>query len=333
MSTVDLAQLHSRLERNIIDPVYLVMSDEAFMIDDAIERIRSKVLTKGLEDFNLDVFYGQSADLNHIRDTIETLPLMAERRLIILKEAQDIKDKDLELLLPMLENPVSTSVVILTTKKMDQRKKFYKKSEQAGCVVKLQKPYPNQVPNWIHYLAQRNRAQISADSVLLLQQLVGSNLTDLDNEIKKLVQYAGGSRTIEVDDVLHVVSKTRVDSVFDFTNAIGNLDKARALLSLANLLENGQSEIGILMLVARHLRILMSIQDGLKAGVSGNALTARVGVSNFFIRQYIEQSRSWTSDKLERTYRALMETDRALKSSPLSSHIWLENFVIKTCAH
>jgi DNA polymerase-3 subunit delta len=333
MATLDLAQLHSRLEKTPLDSIYLIIGEEAFMVDDAIDRIRGRVLSKELEDFNLDIFYGQAADLSQVRDTIETLPLMAEKRLVLIKEAQDIKDKDLESLFPIIDNPVSSTVLVLSTKKIDQRKKIYKKCEQNGCVVKLQRPYENQIPSWIQYLAKRNRTAMTPDAIQLLQQLVGTHLIDLDNEIKKLSQYVGDERTINIDDVLHVVSKVRIDSVFDFTNAIGNNDKIRALLSLSNLIENGQNAVGILTLVARHLRVLMAVQDGLKEGLAGARLGTKVGISQFFIRQYIEQSRGWTMRKLEKTYEMLLETDRALKSSPISSHIWLENFVIKTCSY
>ena len=100
---------------------------------------------------------------------------------------------------------------------------------------------------------------------------------------------------------------------------------------LANLLEYGQNEIGALALIARHVRILSTIKEGLRAGLAGARLSAKAGVPHFFLGDYVSQTKHWTDKKIARTMHALHETDRALKSSPISGHIWLENFIIKTC--
>ena len=157
-------------------------------------------------------------------------------------------------------------------------------------------------------------------------------MTDLNAELLKLSQYLGDRNEVTTEDIVKVVSHVKMDSVFELTDAIGSNDRARALVNLANLLDQGQNEVGVLSLIGRHVRILQLVNDGIKEGLSGQRLSARAGVSPFFLKQYVEQSRYWNRGKIERTFRALLDTDRALKSSPVSSGIWLENFIVETCS-
>jgi DNA polymerase-3 subunit delta len=168
--------------------------------------------------------------------------------------------------------------------------------------------------------------------VAALQQLVGTNLSEINNEVKKIQQFIGSKKkTIELEDVLKVVSRARIESVFNLTDAIGRRDKANALVCLANLLDSGQNEVGVVSLIHRQIRILSAVYEGKKAGLSGQRLAQKVGVPEFFMKQYLEQSRHWDQGKLVSAIRALHETDKALKSSPISGHIWLENFILRTC--
>ncbi|MEN0059977.1 MAG: DNA polymerase III subunit delta, partial [Bdellovibrio sp.] len=201
--------------------------------------------------------------------------------------------------------------------------------DKAQC-IEFKKPYENQIPSWIHYIAQSLGLTISNEGIHLLHKLVGHHLTEIEAELKKLGEFAG-ARRIEKTDVEQVVSRSKEENVFDFTKAIGENDRVKALEHLVHLLDQGQSEIGIVSLVARHVRILLSLKKGMDEGLHGAKLAHYAQVPPYFLEGYLEQVRLWTAKKLEQTLVVLAETDRALKSSPLSSHIWLENMVLKTC--
>jgi DNA polymerase-3 subunit delta len=288
-------------------------------------------LEDGAADFNMDSFYGQSIEGSRIRDVAETLPMMARYRVVIVKEAQDLTERDFEELVPLIEQPVSSTVLIFVCSKIDKRKRFFKSLLKGSINIEFKRPYENQIPSWINYIAQKHGLQIDPDEVVLIHDMAGSNLQDLNGEIKKLAQYLGERKHVEPQDILQVVSRLRADSVFDLTNAIGNNDRARALVCLANLLDHGENEVGVLALISRHVRILKGVRDGLDEGLSGAKLSGRVGVPPYFLKDYMEQTRYWPQPKLERTVQALLDTDKAIKSSPVSAHIWLENFILRTC--
>ncbi|HVK61002.1 MAG TPA: DNA polymerase III subunit delta [Bdellovibrionales bacterium] len=330
--------LTEAVNRGEIYPLYFLYGDETYLIDDALANLESVILGDGLRDFNLNSFYGSEADPAQVRDAVETLPMMAQVRVVIIKEAHELGEKDWEALSPLLDNPVPTTALICVGQKIDKRKKYIKRFIDAGCVVEFKRPYDNQIPDWVKSIAKKHGLQLSGGAVELMQQLVGSNLSDIDAEMKKIAQYlsispkASDKQKVSEDDVMKVVSHVKLDSVFELTDAIGTRDRARALTCLANLLDNGQNEVGILALVSRHVRILKLVNEGVREGLSGQRLSARAGVSPYFLKSYVGQARTWNDRKIEDTFQALLDTDRALKSSSVAPHIWLENFIVQTCS-
>jgi DNA polymerase-3 subunit delta len=311
--------------------LYYLIADDPFLLNEALSAVKAKVLEGGASEFNYDSFYASEDKASKVRDTVETLPMMSRQRLVIFREAHLLKDKDWEDLFPLLDHPVESACLVLVADKVDKRKKAFKKLSEKCVVVELQRPYENQLSMWIEYIGAKHGLKLSADAQALIRQFIGTNLSEIFNELGKLKDFLGERTSVEAEDVLKVVSRSRVNSVFDLANAIGRGDRASALVNLAQLLESGQNEVGALALIARHFRILTVLRESSKLGLSGQKLSGKAGVPHFFLQEYMGQLRSWPDSKLEKTLLALRETDRALKSSPLSSHIWLENFVLKTC--
>lgn len=314
-----------------IAPMYVIYGEEEFFINEALGLIERASLGEMGRDFNFDSFYGKEAPVSNIVDVAETLPMMAERRLVIVRDADKWTESDWSNFDGYFGRPSESTVLVFVMKSMDKRKKTHKRLLDVAESFEMKKPYDNQIPGWIQYIVKKWNCEIEPDALAMIHQFVGSSLMDVNNEIQKLAQFMGPGKTITSKDVITVVSNIKVQSVFDLSRAIGDCDKARALLCLSQLLSHGQNEVGILALVSRHVRILRSVKMAKKEGVKGAQLASKVGVSPYFLTEYEQQARHWSEKKIERTFRALLDVDRALKSSPVSSHIWLENFVIQTC--
>ena len=127
-------------------------------------------------------------------------------------------------------------------------------------------------------------------------------------------------------------SRLKTDNIFELTEAIGDKNIPRALKALASLLDQNQSEIGVLAMVSRHIRSLSQLQKAEREKLSKVQLAQKAGISPYFLKNYLNQSQLWDEKQIHKAIEALYETDKALKSSPLSSHIWLENFILKVCS-
>lgn len=331
MSQTNPRDLMKQVEGGDVKSLYLLHGDEAFMIGEALAKLQEQIVGEGLADFNLATFYAGDSSVSAIIDTVETLPMMAPRRLVIVKEVQGFHASDMEALLPLVSKPVDTTTVVFIASKIDMRKKFFKQIGANGVVVKFQKPFENQMNSWITYIAKKHGKTVSPQALETLKEWVGTNLSDVNNELSKVSQYIGDRKNIESDDLVAVGSRVRTDTIFELVNCMGNGDCAGSFTHLAHLLESGQNEVGVLSMIVRHFRILMLCQESLKQGLSSGQISKRVGVHSFFIQEYLEQARELTANHLFRVYDVLLDTDRALKSNPLSSHLWLENLVIQSC--
>lgn len=332
MALMDQQKLYKDLESKKFHSVYFLFGDEPYLLNQCVNRFKYAVLDESTMDFNYSVFHAGHADINTVKDTVETLPVFTAHRLILLKNAHELKDSELIQLEPILENPVDSSVFVIFAEKIDKRKKAIKILLDKAHCVEFKKPFDNQIPQWISYLCQNFDLKITTDAIHRLHRLVGNNLTELENQIQKIQQFLGSKKNIDISDVNAVVSFSREESIFDFTKAIGQKDRVKALEQLVSLLDQGQNEVGIVSLLARHVRLLLTVRSGLDQGIGGAKLASLAQVPSYFIESYCDQARLWPQRKLEEALIVLQETDKALKSSPVSSHIWLENMVLKSCS-
>jgi DNA polymerase-3 subunit delta len=331
MAVWDLRKLQLSLESKPPGPLFLVAGDDPFLVQEALQVLKTVALKGANFDFNADTFFAGDTPAAHVRDTVEMLPMMATRRLVVFRKVHSLSEKEWEVLFPIFDSPVDTTTFVLVAETIDKRKKYYKKLHDAGVIVELKRPYDRQIPMWIDYIARKANLTLTGPTPALIQQFVGSNLSEINNEIQKLRAYIGDRNEVRPEDVLQIVSQSRVKSVFELTNAIGRGDRAQALTCLAQLLEHGQNEVGVLSLITRHVRILAHINEGVERGLSGSRLSTKAGIPQFFLEDYMGQARHWDQTKIRKTLNSLLDTDRALKSSSGSSHIWLENFILQTC--
>ncbi|MCB0394420.1 MAG: DNA polymerase III subunit delta [Bdellovibrionales bacterium] len=331
MAQMNAERLARELQGGRLTSIYGLFGEETFLIDEALHAIVDSAIAGGPKDFNLDVFYAGSCQPNEIVDAGVMLPMMCPRRVVVIKETQNFKEKQLEALLPIVESPEETSVIIFTGSKVDQRKKLFKLIEKNGSLVKFPRADERVIPGWITQMVEKEGKRILADANQLLLQLVGPSLIDLRNEILKVIQFMGDKEIITTREVESVVSRTRMESVFELATAVGAGNRADAIVRLVQLLDQGENEIGVLAMISRHIRILMLSKEAISEGMSSNQVATQVGVSPYFVNQYIKQAQQWSRAQLERVHRILLDTDRALKSAPVASHILLENLVVKSC--
>lgn len=335
----DFRQLQQNLDANILPELLLVSGQEQYLVSESLRLIKSKGLEGLVRDFNYDEFWaGTDSKIENILNALETLPVMSPYRFIIFRQAHLFKEAQWKVILPVILKYSDQLKVVFFADKVDKRKSFYKTINKSGKVVELAAPYDNQVPPWVHYMAASLNLSLSKDIAALFQQIVGNQLSDLHAELKKLSDYIGykdgadkSERKVTKDHVLTSTTHLRVNSIFQLTEAIGKRDRVEALTCLANLLANGQNEIATMSMIHRHLKILALVKKGLSEGLAGKSLSSKAGVSPYFLKQYLAQSQQWNLKKITKTMDELHKTDKALKSSPLASHVWLENFILQSC--
>ena len=311
--------------------LYFVIGTDAFFLSEIKKTIKRSLLSQ-MEDFNYDEIYAGETPLGEILTLCEALPLLSEKRLLFCFQADYFSEKDWERLIPVFSQKDQKTVFVCFFEKKDGRKKHFKALKDNARELSAVPVRSWELSSWLDFLSERESLQLSVSAKTLFQELSGSNLMEIQMELKKLKQYLGEKKQAGEKDIAACVSRIKIDSLFDLTSALGHRDIANSLSLLASLLEQNQNEAAVIVLLARHIRILFKVKQGQKQRLSSSQIARKAGFPPYFLKNYLNQAELWTESQLENTLQSLFLTDKALKSSPMSPHIWLENFILKSCS-
>lgn len=182
-----------------------------------------------------------------------------------------------------------------------------------GELVEFKRPYENQLGGFIRDEARVLGKRLDGAAVEMLIYLVGNNLGELATQLEKVATFVGTRETLTVEDVREVVSDTKVESVFDLANALGERDLGKSLRSLATILRDGEAPLMLLAMIARHFRQLWRVRELTAAKVQQQEVARRTGINPYFLKGVMDQARNFTTADLRRVFEGLYAADLALK--------------------
>ncbi|MBI1805440.1 MAG: DNA polymerase III subunit delta [Ignavibacteria bacterium] len=293
--------------------LYLLYGEEDFLSDQVVDLLVEKALDESTKSFNLDVVSGGDVDARDIVSLVSAFPMIAERRVVVVRDFDRMPNKDL--LLPVIDNPVSSTILILLASRPDFRTKIYKALEEHGTVAEFKRLYDNEVPRWISKRIEKLGKKAIPEASELIQAHVGRSLREIQNEIDKLFIYVGEKEIIDIDDVNNVVGISKQYNIFELQRSIGERDLARTMEIAEHMLDAGESPLGMIVMLTRYFQKLWLLQELRIDHPNDGKLSALLGVNPFFVREYLEAARRYPSDHLERCFEALVTADESLKST------------------
>lgn len=325
-------EFNKALDRGEISPLYYFHGDEPHLMERAVKRLMDSAVTPDFRDFNLDVFYGNECKGDEIASVTQTLPMFADRRMVLVKRAGELSAAALEILASCVADPPPTTCLVFMGEKVDQRKKFFQEMKKKGELVECKRPYENQLGAFIREEAKGLGKRVEPAAAEMLAYLVGNNLGELSTQLEKVALYVGQRETITVDDVRGIVSDTKVESVFDLTNALGERNVVKALRSLATILRDGEAPLMLLAMIARHFRQLWRVRDLMAQKVPQQDISRLAGINPYFIKGVMTQARNFSVSELKKVFEGLYATDLALKGGGAKRPtLTLEKLVMDVC--
>jgi len=216
-------------QKGSFKPIYWFDGEEDFYIDQLIEFAEKKLVPESEAAFNLTIFYGKDADWAAVTNACRRYPMFAERQVVLLKEAQHMRD--LDKLEPYIENPLPSTVFVVSFKgkKYDRRTKFFKLLQSHAEVFESSRIFDNRLGGWIkNYIASQGLS-ISDKSVTLLEEHIGNNLGRIANEIEKLTINMDGRKNITEEDIEKFIGISKEYNAFELSGAIARKDLSKAL--------------------------------------------------------------------------------------------------------
>ena len=324
-------EFESEIREGDIGPLYYVYGDEPYLVERGVKRLLARAVSPDFREFNLTVFYGGEAKGEEIAEVAQTLPMFAERRVVLVKKSGALTAAALDLLSGYVQDPVPSTCLIFQGEKIDQRKKFFVDLKKNGTLVEYKRPYENQLGPFIREEAATHGKRMEPAATEILAYFVGNNLQDLASQVEKVAMYVGEREIIRVDDVKAVACDTKVDSVFDLANALGEKNLGRALRSLQTLLRDGEAPLMVLAMVTRHFRQLWRVRELVVRKVPSQEISKAAGIHPYFIRGIIEQSSGYSHSAFRMIFERFYATDLALKTSGGKAVDLLERLVMEIC--
>jgi len=291
-------------------PVYFLHGEESYFIDRVAEEIEKAALEEHERDFNLTVLYGRDCDPDTVKDTCLRYPMMAERQVVVLREAQTWRIDAFDKLEAYFKNPTPTTVLVILYKhkKADGRKTWLKDLAKKNVVFVSDKLKEDKLPEWIQAYVKYHKRKIGPVESKLLADHLGTDLGKLTNEVKKLCIVTDENGTITSDLIQRNVGISKDYNIFELQNAIGAKDHLKAQ-TIAHFLATDKEHklflsVGLLSSYFGKLGIVHA-----SGGLQQNELAAALKVPPFFVRDYANAARQYPLEKIKEIQHLLREAD------------------------
>ncbi|HCY97757.1 DNA polymerase III subunit delta [uncultured Polaribacter sp.] len=306
----EIRNIVSDIKSGNIKPIYFLMGEEPYYIDKISDYIEAHVLADSEKGFNQQVMYGRDATIEDIVAAAKRYPMMAERQVLIIKEAQDLS-RNIEKLVSYAENPQPTTVLVLNYKykKLDKRKKLHKVIAKTGFIFESKKLYENQVSDWIRKVLSEKNYKIEPKASLMLVEFLGTDLSKISNELGKLMLVLPAGTIISDTHIEENIGISKDFNNFELRKAVGEKQIVKANRIIKYFGENPKNNplimtISLLNGYFTQLLLFHGLKDKSKSAVARN-----LGVNPYFVDEYFVAARNYPMRKVAQVIAFLRDAD------------------------
>ncbi|REG97907.1 DNA polymerase III subunit delta [Flavobacterium aquicola] len=293
-----------------IKPIYFLMGEEPYYIDKLSEYIENNILSEDEKGFNQTVLYGRDVSIEDVISTAKRYPMMADRQVVIVKEAQELS-RTIDKIESYAENPMPSTVLVFCYKykTLDKRKKSTKVLAKNGIVYESKKLYENQVGDWIKRVLAGKKYSIEPKASAMLVEFLGTDLSKINNELEKLQIILPAGSTISAKDIEENIGFSKDYNVFELRKAIGERDQLKAYKIAENFAQNPKDN-PIVMTTGLVFGFFIQLlkYHGLKDKNPKNVASA-LGVNPFFLKDYDVALKNYPMKKVSQIVASLRDTD------------------------
>jgi DNA polymerase-3 subunit delta len=313
-------QIFSDLNNKIYKPVYLLMGEEPYFIDLISDYMASHILTEEERSFNQLILYGKDINAVQLIETARRFPMMSTRQVIIVREAQQMKDIDVLDVYAKAPMPSTVLVICYKGKLMDKRKGFYKTVAKMGEVLETAQLYDTEVASWVATHLKEKQGTIEAKAGAILVEYLGNDLSKIANELDKLFSLLPkDNKHITLKHIEKNIGISKDYNVFELNGAITQRNSQKAFRIVQHFAKNPNDNPIVVTLGALFTHFLKILKLHLLkrkyqgANPPGGEIASVLGVNPYFVRDYEEAARNYPAAKTVEVISLLREYDMRSK--------------------
>ena len=311
------------------EKIYLLYGKEHYLIDNAIKLFRES-LNESMIDFNLETIDGKETTLDQLLSSIETLPFMDERKIVIVKDFElltkskkkNFSDKDEKTFASHLENiPDTTILVFAVYGEIDKRKSIVNTISKNGIAYNCEKISDMELFKWTKKKFEKNNTMIDNAQIMYF----------INNEIRKISSFAG-SDTKVTNEIIDRLSQKKIENdIFKLIDYIGDKNSQNAIKILNDMINEGESVLGIFAMINRQFKIVLQVKELLNKGLNNKAISDKLKLSLFIVNKSIKISRNFTESMIIDMLNYILESDYKIKKGLMRDTLAIEMLVSKYC--
>jgi DNA polymerase III subunit delta len=266
-------------------PVYWLEGEEEFYIDQLVDVAEHQILDEAQAGFNLSVFYGKDSSWADVLNACMRYPMFADKQVVILKEAQQMKD--LDKLEAYIEKPLASTIFIVAhkEKKVDGRSKLAKLLKEKAVLLTTKKMYDNELPAWTQTFIESKGYQPSQKAIHLLVDHIGNDLSRISNEVEKVILNLGSRTNITEDDIEKFVGISKEYNVFELQNAVGKKNLLKAM-QIIQYFESNPKAAPIQLILPSLYSYFSKVFMLFGAQGDDKTVAMQTGINSWFLKDY-----------------------------------------------
>lgn len=321
-----MQRINEDIKQGNFKQIYLLYGEERYLKKQYTDRLRKALCNEG-DDMNVHFYEGKDVSVGEIIDLAETLPFLAERRVIFISNSGLFKSSG-EKMTEYLTAPNETTFFVFTEDEVDKRSKLFKAVQSKGYVSEFGIQDENTLKRWVAGILSKEGKKITENTVQLFLTKTGTDMDNIYTELEKLICYCMDKEIITAEDV-EAICTTRVSNhIFDMINAIADNQQQKALELYYDLIALKEPPMRILFLIARQCNYLLQVKEMRTKGYDNKTIGSKLGLAPFIAGKYVTQAGRFKTSVLKNAVKQCVEAEEAVKTGRMNDRMSVELLIL-----
>lgn len=325
-----MQKLNEEIKSGQLKQMYLLYGEEAYLRRQYRDKLKA-ALVNGDDTMNYNYFEGKGIDVGEIIDLAETLPFLAERRVIMIENSNLFKHGG-EQLAEYLKEPCDTTFFVMVEPEIDKRSKLFKALTAKGRAIEFKAQDESILKRWILSTLKKENKKITERDLSLFLEKTGTDMENISKELEKIICYCMDKEVITGNDIEEICIRQVNNQIFDMMDAIAGKRQKEAMELYYDLLTLKEPPMRILFLLARQFNLLLQVKELKQKGYPTKTIGENVGLPGFIAGKYVNQASKFSTQYLRKAVTDCVETEEAVKTGKMNDVLSVELLLIKYSA-